>query len=144
MKALPSLIVTAAAILCTAAAQAAPRTLHWVERPTNEHEIDVAPKGDSAGDLLVFFNPLFDEANAKQVGTTSGSCMRTEPGKAYECAWTMHLEKGQLTIAGTDWDKGESELVVLGGTGIYAGARGTLRLVPREGHTLYDFIVTLL
>ena len=119
-------------------------TITWVERTTNEHEVDLAPKGDSYGDLTVFANPLYDAADKQPAGETRGFCMRTDPGKSWECQWTMHVAQGSLTVSGTYWDKGDSQFAVLGASGIYAGARGTLKLHPRDAsHTSYDFIVTL-
>jgi allene oxide cyclase len=119
-------------------------TVTWVERTTNEHEVDIAPTGDSNGDLIVFANPLYDAADKNPVGESRGFCMRTDPGKSWECQWTMHLAQGSLTVSGTYWDKGDSQFAVLGAGGVYAGARGTLKLHPRDdGHTSYDFVVTL-
>ena len=120
-------------------------TLKWVERATNEHEVDIAPAGDSFGDLLVFVNPMFDAANAKQVGESNGSCVRTDPGKSWHCAWTMTLAKGQLEISGVYPDKGDMEFAITGGSGEYAGARGTLKVHARDAsHSSYDFTATLL
>ena len=123
----------------------AARTLHWVERASNEHAVDIAPAGDSFGDLLVFANPLFDAANQKAAGESNGYCVRTEPGKSWQCSWTMRLENGQLAVSGTYADVGDSEFIISGGTGAYAGTRGSLKLHARDAdHSAYDFIVTLL
>src|ERR1051325_9662275 len=51
--------------------------------------IGPAKEEDSAGDVLAFANPVFDEGNEKQVGTDNGHCVRTAPGKAWECIWTV-------------------------------------------------------
>jgi len=132
-------LIGAAPATCLAA-----RTLHWVERATNEHTVDIAPAGDSLGDLLAFVNPLYDAANDKQIGDSNGYCVRTEVGKSWQCAWTTHLEHGQLAVSGTFTDEGDSNFIIVGGSGAFAGARGSLKVHARDAtHTSYDFTATL-
>ena len=66
------------------------------------------------------------------------------PGKAWECFWTLALEKGQLTVEGPFYDTSDSTLAITGGTGKYAEARGQMRLHSRNpAGTEYDFTFTL-
>ena len=81
-----------------------------VERALSDKTVDIGARGDSIGDLLVFANPLYDAANARQIGTDNGSCTRTVVGKAWECAWTNVLADGQLMVTGTFQDTGEFRL----------------------------------
>ena len=55
--------------------------------------IGPAKEEDSAGDVLAFANPVFDSENKKQVGSDNGSCVRTAAGKAWECIWTLTLDR---------------------------------------------------
>ena len=88
-----------------------------VERPIGETTVDLPPKGDSIGDLLVFANGVFDAANKTQVGTDQGYCVRTIVGKSWECNWTLTLKAGQITVEGPFMDEGDSLFAVTGGTG---------------------------
>jgi len=116
-----------------------------VERPVGETTVDLGAKGDSVGDLLVFANKVYDAANKTQVGTDNGYCIRTVVGVSWECFWTLTLKAGQITIEGPFMDKGDSLLAVTGGTGKYAGARGSMKLHPRDATpTGYDFTYDLL
>ena len=116
-----------------------------VERPVGETTVDLPPKGDSVGDLLVFANGVFDAANKTQVGSDQGYCIRTVVGKSWECFWTLILKGGQITVEGPFLDEGDSLLVVTGGTGKYAGAKGSMKLHPRDATpTGYDFTYDLL
>lgn len=116
-----------------------------VERPVGETTVDLTAKGDSVGDMLVFANGVFDAANKTQVGTDQGYCVRTVVGKSWECFWTLILKAGQITVEGPFLDEGDSLLVVTGGTGKYAGAKGSLKLHPRDATpTGYDFTYDLL
>src|SRR6202789_2875077 len=116
-----------------------------VERPVGETTVDLGAKGDSVGDLLVFANKVYDAANKTQLGTDNGYCVRTVVGKSWECFWTLTLKAGQITVEGPFMDSGDSLLAVTGGTGKYAGARGSMKLHPRDPTpTGYDFTYELL
>ena len=116
-----------------------------VERPVGETTVDLGAKGDSIGDLLVFANGVFDSANKTQVGSDQGFCVRTIVGKSWECMWTLTLKAGQITVEGPFMDEGDSLFAVTGGTGKYAGAKGSMKLHPRDAKsTSYDFTYDLL
>jgi hypothetical protein len=116
-----------------------------VERPVGETTVDLGAKGDSVGDLLVFANKVYDAGNKAQVGTDQGYCVRTIVGKSWECFWTLTLAAGQITVEGPFLDTGDSLMVVTGGTGKYAGAKGSMKLHPRDATpTGYDFTYDLL
>jgi allene oxide cyclase len=116
-----------------------------VEHPVGETTVDLGAKGDSIGDLLVFSNAVFDAANKTQVGTDQGYCVRTIVGKSWECIWTLTLKAGQITVEGPFMDEGDSLFAVTGGTGKYAGAKGSMKLHPRDvKSTSYDFTYDVL
>jgi hypothetical protein len=136
---------TTGRIAALAAALSAPTAfaaeqIKVVERPVGETTVDLGPKGDSIGDLLVFANGVFDAANQTQVGTDQGYCVRTIVGKSWECNWTLMLKAGQITVEGPFMDEGDSLFAITGGTGKYAGARGSMKLHPRDAKSSsYDF-----
>jgi allene oxide cyclase len=114
-----------------------------VERVASEMTVDLGAKGDSLGDLLVFANPLYDADNRAQVGADQGYCVRVIVAKAWECTWTVLLKDGQITAQGPIVDKADSVMAITGGTGKYAGAKGTLMVHPRNAES-YDFKYQLL
>lgn len=103
-------------------------TLIVVERATTDTVIDQGEEGDSIGDLLAFGNAVYDEGNENEVGTSQGSCVRTVPGEAWECMYTVVLDEGQISVAGPFYDAGPSVFSITGGTGAYSTARGQMRL----------------
>jgi len=114
--------------------------LNLVERATSDAVLDIGAQGDSAGDIVTFANEVYDEANAAKVGDNNGWCIRTAPGKAWECFWTLTLAGGQITVEGPFLDGKDSVLAITGGTGEYAGARGEMQLHARNAEgTEYDF-----
>jgi len=133
------------AALCLIEPAVAGEHIRVVERPVGETTVDLTAKGDSVGDMLVFANEIFDAANKTRIGSDQGYCVRTVVGKSWECFWTLKLEAGQITVEGPFLDEGDSLMAVTGGTGKYAGARGSMKLHPRDPTpTAYDFTYDLL
>ena len=134
-------VVVAATAFAGGAASTA-KTIRVVERATTDAVTETGKKGDSSGDLLTFANQVYDAANAKAVGTDDGWCIRTVAGKSWECAWTNTLAGGQIMVAGPFLDAGPSKLAIVGGTGVYANARGWMDLRSRNPKgTEYDFVL---
>lgn len=122
--------VVAGTLLTVTAADAdrAANRVTVVERAVSDSVVDLAPEGDSAGDLLTFANPVYDRSNSRKVGRDQGSCIRTVVGKAWQCSWTTWLPKGSLVVEGPFYDARGSTMAITGGTGAYARARGVMHL----------------
>jgi hypothetical protein len=106
----------------------AAQELKMVEHATTDAVTDTGASGDSAGDVLTFANEVYDADDKDKIGTDQGICFRTVVGKAWECFWTLSLDKGQLTVEGPFYDSGDSVLAITGGTGEFAGAQGDMLL----------------
>jgi allene oxide cyclase len=144
MNGITSTFAVSIALLAGLPALAA-QQIKLVERPVGETGVDLGKKGDSRGDLFVFSNEVFDAANKIRVGSDQGYCVRITAGKSWECFWTLILKAGQITVQGPFLDEGDSLLAVTGGTGEYAGAKGSMTLHPRDAKaTSYDFTYDLL
>ena len=115
-------------------------TFTVVEHAITDTTTDTGATGDTVGDLLTFANPVFDAADTQRVGSDNGSCIRTKAGRAYECTWTTSLANGSLVVTGPFYDRGDSTLAIVGGTGKWATARGEMRLHARNAEgSAYDF-----
>jgi len=138
------ILLLACACLVAGAASANAETLKLVERATTDAVTDIGASGDSAGDLLTFANEIYDEQNAKLVGSDNGWCIRTAVGRAWECTWTLSLATGQITVQGPFLDAGDSVLAITGGTGRYATTKGEMKLHARDAKgSEYDFVYVL-
>lgn len=116
-----------------------------VERALTDSTLDLGVHGDSVGDLLTFANPVYDAANKTKLGSDQGYCVRVVVGKSWECSLTLLLKGGQITIEGPFYDEGDSLMSVTGGTGQYIGAKGVMKLHPRDAKgSAYDFTYDLL
>jgi len=94
-------------------------------RTSKAQLIDSGEPGDSPGDILTFDQPLLDEQQ-QQIGTNSGTCIRTRIGHSFQCQWTLALEDGSIQVAGREFDQGESTISIVGGTGRYVGITGDM------------------
>jgi len=139
------LLIAAAAALALPVATMAAERIEVVEHADTDATLDLGTKGDSVGDLLTWSNPLFDATNKSQVGSDQGYCVRVAVAKSWECSWTNTLKDGQIMVSGSFWDDKDSLLAVVGGTGKYVGARGTLKLHARDAKaSSYQFVFELL
>ena len=130
------LLAVACTLLFTACVQEKYRVLVTIAdaRTDKAHLIDTGAPGDSAGDILVFDQPLLDEHQHK-IGNNSGSCTRTQVGRSFQCQWTLTLENGSIQVAGREFDQGASTLSIVGGTGQYAGIHGDMVSVNNNDGT---------
>lgn len=139
-----TLAALGAGLLAGTAAASDKVMLTLVERATSDTVADTGKKGDSVGDVLAFANEIYDQANATLVGHDNGWCVRTAVGKAWECIWTVSLDKGQITVEGPFYDTADSVLAITGGTGKYANAHGEMTLHARDAKgSAYDFVYNL-
>ena len=121
----------------------AQETFTVIEHATTDTVADLGDEGDSIGDTLTFANDLYDDQDANVVGSSSGTCWRTRPGKTWECTWTNTLEDGSIVVQGPFNDSGDSTLAITGGTGTYNGASGEMTLHALDGGTKYEFTFSL-
>ena len=101
-------------------------TLQLVLRPQSFNFVDNPPKrsGDgppSPGDASIVSYRVFDASGAKRLGRAQFVCVATDRrGQFEQCTGTIALPGGQIATQG-DADN----VAVVGGSGAYAGARGT-------------------
>jgi hypothetical protein len=96
--------------------------------------IDNAPTGDSPGDILVFTEKLYN-ARGKQIGSDAATCVRLFDATSL-CTGVYKLRGGQIHVQLVQpGPTGTYEQAVVGGTGRFAGARGTVTVAqnPSKG-----------
>jgi hypothetical protein len=122
------------------------RTFRLIEDEGTFRFIDNPPRSRdrrnpriSAGDILLLTNRVLNEANTP-VGRLLVDCTAVRGGRTferayYQCEGTYRLGNGVLTIlAGFRGSEVETlTYPVVGGTGAYEGARGSIRSRPLAG-----------
>lgn len=119
-------LIVAAAVAVVAQGKSA-NTLAYTTKQHAFAQIDTGKKGFSIGDSFIFSEQLLQ--NGKQVGYDHIVCTHAAnwPTSAESCTGTVVLANGTLELDGLS-KQGPFTVAVLGGTGSYAGARGTARI----------------
>jgi hypothetical protein len=106
----------------------------------DEFESDLGERGDSPGDLFGRVRQL--QRDSEPSGTQLSLCTRatgSEEDSTFACTTTLEFEEGSIVAEGI-FDLAlrdeAQELAIVGGTGDYGGARGTVT-VTSQGEERY-------
>ena len=103
-------------------------------------EVDNPPKSVPQGDAAVYRAKLKD-ASGQTVGSEHSYCVMTKAGNhpVALCTDSVFLKEGRITaVGGVNLDR-DQLLPVVGGTGSYEGAEGTLLIQPGRRKTVLTF-----
>jgi hypothetical protein len=154
-----ALTVAAAAIVVFATtgspapASKAPREVRVVSVNVAGGGADVPPEGASVGDSDTFTSALSDPKTGRRLGRSESVCTIFDIAKpgghgpparntTFHCSSMVRLRDGQLTAFGrvhfdSQGKQSNAPFAILGGTGRYAGARGSASSTTLgEGKTL--------
>ena len=121
------------AAMSTPTAGASEATLILIEHADQVTPIDLGEPGASVGDMLVWGpDPLYDQADATDTGaTTQGSCIAFNAAADCLAAETILFPDGStLEFQGIERGDAPSSRTIVGGSGRYLGAIGTMTAVP--------------
>jgi hypothetical protein len=139
-------IVSAAVVVGSSGAQQpGPPTgtleLVALDREASFKFIDVPPRRrESAGDQFILNERLRDNSN-RPVGRAHAAFVNT-PGKpsAAQGSGTFVFGNGQVVVTGVVDERGRTDtMAVVGGSGAYTGARGTLLITEARRTTTFLF-----
>ena len=106
-------------LVIPAVASASTTTLHLTEKQTFQHYLDRGAKGESAGDIRTFGGTVFQ--NGRRVGHDQIRCV-----VGATCDAQVWIDGGSLISRGFTANGPDFTAKITGGTGRYAGARGTV------------------
>jgi hypothetical protein len=135
----------AVAVAGTHGGSQAVTTIRLVEKNQGFHFIDNPPLGGpnqppSAGDEFVLFSSLWTKSG-NRAGTLRAPCTVVEggPNGTVTCFGTFGLKGGQLAgIATVRNDARVTRIAIVGGTGAYEGARGSVASVSRGNNSPFS------
>jgi hypothetical protein len=135
-------VVIAAACGAVAAASGAAsgtagETIKLVERAGAVKFIDLPPRARhqfdfSPGDLAIITRRIDNPSSGARVGSLELACMTVTSSKQ-QCTGTIELQSGTLAVSGLSQPSPTTVIAVVGGTGIYTGARGSGLARDRAG-----------
>lgn len=153
---LASLVLAALAVAATSGAVVKPQTINLLEVQTSfvgtgglDESFSGPPKVGQGFVLGSDFYKWNGTKRGAHYGTLQVLCTITtvgeKPGQASEvCTGAALLPGGQITIAGVIKQSNLFDLPIVGGTGVYAGARGYVRVksIGDSNNSADTFVIT--
>jgi allene oxide cyclase-like protein len=114
------------------ATQSRATSLRLVARQDVFQFVDNPPSGDSAGDLIIASDEVYDASGHHRLGRSHITGTETVPGKKIALATTLVLHRGEIALQGVTNEQNDRPftLAITGGTGAYRDATGVARVVP--------------
>jgi hypothetical protein len=112
----------------SAEAVTGPAPIRITDREVATTRVDLGPRGRSAGDMQILRHVLYNRRlTTRSIGHAELLCTFVV-GNSRSCRGTYFLPKGKLVVGGSMIFPQFYELAVLGGTGLYDNARGTVTI----------------
>ena len=119
-------------------ASTGPATIRVTNRQVEFTAVDLGRKGRSPGDVEIVRQLVFKTSvTPSAIGHTEFVCTYVY-GLSRVCRGTVFLPKGKLVVGGSLRYRQLYELAVLGGTGLYDNARGTLTVTRKRSNPSRD------
>jgi hypothetical protein len=130
LRSLAAFVTVASAVAASAAVPATtatgPASIRVTDQQTRLVRVDVGRRGRSPGDMEIVTARVFNRrVRARAIGHWELVCTFTI-GVRRVCHGQIFLPKGKIVIGGSIRFRELYELAVLGGTGLFNNARGTL------------------
>jgi hypothetical protein len=114
--------------------------------PINDRElkvtrVDLGAKGVSPGDIEVVRARLLERGTRAVIGRSELVCTFVDEVRSRVCRGTYILPKGRIVVGGSLMYRQFYNLAVVGGTGLYDNARGTMALTRTGRKPVRDAIL---
>jgi hypothetical protein len=135
-------VTFASAVLAAASfALTEPGSIRVTDKLVKHIYVDVGNPGRGAGDLDFYRGQLFNKGiTPTAIGHSDITCTNTGTG-SMNCTGTYFLPKGKIMVGGVIASRLFYVLAVLGGTGLYDNARGTLTATYLGGLPSKEFLL---
>jgi hypothetical protein len=138
---LVGLALAAAVTAAGANSLSGPGTIRITDHLVKSTHVDGGRAGRGAGDVDFERQLLFNKRiTASSIGHSDLTCINTGTGSS-NCSGTYFLPKGKLMVGGVIGSRLFYELAVVGGTGLYNNARGTLTATYLGGSPPQEFLL---
>jgi hypothetical protein len=133
--------VAAATLAGASSALTGPGTIRVTDRLVKQIHVDGGKAGRGAGDIEFYRQQLYNKGiTSSPIGHSDITCTNTGTG-SMNCNGTYFLPKGKLMVGGVIASRLFYVLAVLGGTGLYDNARGTLTSTYLGGSPSKEFLL---
>ena len=119
-----------------------PATIRITDRQVQVTRIDVGARGTSPGDTEVVRQLLFNlRVTSKPIGHSELVCTFVDSKRLRVCRGTYVLPKGKVVVGGSLDYRQFYDLAVLGGTGLYDNARGSVIVTRTHRRPVRNLVV---
>jgi hypothetical protein len=118
-----------------------PAMIRITDRELAVTRVDIGARGISPGDVEVVRSRLFQRGTGAVIGHGEIVCTFVDSVRSRVCRGTYVLPKGKLVVGGSISYRSFYELAVLGGTGLFDNARGTLTVTRTNRRPVRDLVV---
>jgi hypothetical protein len=121
-------------------ASTGPATIRITAQQITYARVDEGRPGRSAGDVEITRELVFNKRiRAKPIGRSQLVCTYVSGGLTRMCSGSVFLPKGRIVVGGPIQYRDLYELAVVGGTGLYDNARGTMTVTRTAKSPNRDF-----
>jgi hypothetical protein len=122
-----------------------PATIRITDREVQVTRIDVGAQGTSPGDTEIIRQQLFNlRVTSEPIGHSELVCTFVDSRRMRVCRGTYVLPKGNVVVGGTLSYRQFYGLAVLGGTGLFDNARGSITVTRTHRRPVRDLVVVRL
>ena len=118
-----------------------PATIRINDRQLAVTRVDVGERGTSPGDVEIVRTLLLQRGTRDVIGRGELVCTFVDSFRSRVCRGAYVLPKGELAVGGSILYRQFYDLAVLGGTGLYDNARGTLTVTQTHRKPVRDLVV---
>ena len=118
-----------------------PATIRITDRQEAMTRVDGGPNGTSPGDMEISSSRVFQRGTGTRIGRSELVCTYVDSVRSRGCRGTYSLPKGDLVVDGSIRYRQFYDLAVVGGTGLYDNARGTVTVTRTQRNPPRHLIV---
>jgi hypothetical protein len=118
-----------------------PATIRITDLELATSRIDFGRPGTSPGDMEIVRTRLRERVTLNTIGRAELECTFVDSVRSRVCRGTYILPKGKIVVGGSILYRQFYDLAVLGGTGLYDNARGTLTVTRTHRRPVRDLVV---
>ena len=118
-----------------------PAIIRITDRELAVSRVDLGARGTSPGDMEIVRLRLRERGTGNTIGRAELVCTFVDSVRSRVCRGTYILPKGKIVVGGSIMYRQFYELAVLGGTGLFDNARGTLTITRTQRSPVRDLVV---
>jgi hypothetical protein len=136
-----ALVLVGAAGAAGSVSLTGPGSIRVTDRLVKHTHVDGGKTGRGAGDIDFWRESLYNKGvTPSPIGHSDITCFNTGTG-SMNCNGTYFLPKGKIMVTGIIGSRLFYELAVIGGTGLYVNARGTVTATYLGGVPAREFLL---